>query len=333
MAVIRTTSSSRQSGRVAWVTAAVLLLLAALGGWWRLRPVAGPVVPAAVMAAPAPVAAAASVAAAPAVPPSAPAAVRAVPASVAASKPPVQALPKLSSQGFADAIRQTQIALQGPASPKQLLQAAQILNSCKYADLVVKSMYGARDRQDASSMRFAHATGITMEQQIEFHQDVQRFCQVFDPATLARRGELLKGAYDGGEKEAALPYLMWLKTEGKQAANPVLLEQLHRDVLAVAESGDLMVLMQFSTPFSAHARSMGATETQRQGFNEAWKRIQIELMGAEAAKALHASSAELEAKFSTLEATPPLTPEQRAEAEALAARVVNAWRKRQGKAG
>jgi hypothetical protein len=242
-------------------------------------------------------------------------------------------LPKLSSQGFADAIRQTQIALQGPASPKQLLQAAHILNSCKYADLVVKSMYGARDRQDAGSMQFAHATGITMEQQIEFHQDVQRFCQIFDAATLARHGEMLKGAYDGGEKEAAVPYLLWLKAEGKQVANPALLERVQRDALALAESGDFMALMQFSGPSATNARSMGINETQRQGFNEAARQIRVELMGAEIAKVVQATSAELEAKYRALEATPPLTPEQRREAEALAARVVEAWRKRQGKGG
>jgi hypothetical protein len=332
VAVFRTIRFSRQCGRLAWIAAAVLLL-AALGGWWWLRPVAEPVMPAAAPAMPATVVAAAYVAAAPAVPPSSPAAVRAVPAPVAASKPPVQALPKLSSQGFADAIRQTQIALQGPASPKQLLQAAQTLGACKWADEVVKALYNARDQGDAGVKRVAQITGLSVESQIELFQGNQRLCQVFDQATLARQGELLKAAYDSGEKEAAGPYLLWLQTEGRQVANPALLERVQRGLLAVAEGGDFTALIQFSTPFSAHAQSMGITETQRQGFNEAVRQIQVEIMGAEAAKALLTSTAELEAKYRILEATPPLTPEQRAEAEALAARVVNAWRKRQGKGG
>lgn len=322
--------------RGAWAAGAVALVLAATSGWWLNRPAE---VPAPAVGAPAPSARAtpglprlaaqtgAVAASVPAAPTAVPAAPTAVPRPVAQPRMP------LPASSLDDALRKVRLALEGQATPKEMLEAATMLSACTGADMVVQSMYSLRDQQDPESQRSERRSGISMEQKIELVQDMQRRCQVFDAATLARRGELFKGAHAGGAPGSALPYLHWLtSSDGKQGANPELLARLKHEARQDVEDGDYFALLQYSFPFST--ATYGLTEVQRQAYREAKLRITGEMGGAEEEKASRASADELEKKMAQwMTPPPPLSPEQQREADALAKKVVDAWRKRRGQGG
>jgi len=206
-----------------------------------------------------------------------------------------------------------------------------MLAACEGMDAVTEGTYRARDQNDPTFQRFLSSAGVSSEQAIKHMEDVQRRCQVFDAATLARRGELLKGAYEGGAEGSALPYLVWINA-GQQAINPELRGKLQRDARQTAEDGDRLALAQFSFPFStAH---LGITEVQRQAYREAGLRITGEASGAEEEKSSRVSSDNSEKMMAQWgRVPPPLSPQQQREADALAAKVVDAWRKRQAKGG
>jgi hypothetical protein len=241
-------------------------------------------------------------------------------------------LPVPIAGSFAEALKKVQKTLQGPATPQEMLEAATFLSACQGADGAVKALFAMRDQQDPVMRRIESSLGESgAKKMIEGQLDMQRDCQVFDAATLARQSELLKGAYEGGVKEAALPYLLWLISEGRQTARPELLDKLKTDARQTAESGDFMALVQFSMLFST--RTFGHSEVQRQAYKEALNRINREMLGAEAAALTQASSDATEKSLARWGAAPPLSPEQQREADALATRVFEAWRKRQANGG
>lgn len=226
-------------------------------------------------------------------------------------------------------MRKVEMALQGRATPSEALEAAQMLSACQGAELAVDSMYKERDQPSPVWQQLQKSPGFSSAEQITLQQDFQRRCQVFDAATLARRGELLKIAYEGGAKDSALPYLQWIN-EGKQEVNAELRSKLQREARQTVEQGDFLGLTQYS--FAFNPTPLGITEMQRQAYKEAWLRIQGETSGAEMEKAARIMMDDTEKNMSRWGALPPpLAADQQREADALAAKVVAAWRKRQGK--
>jgi hypothetical protein len=312
--------------RARWAAGALALLLAAGAGWLLSRPAQAPkAVP--VAAAPASAAAAHAVDAAsdPAIPmPATPVAAAALPKTSAATPlPAVAPRPAAPSTSPADDLRKVQQALDG-GTPKQALEAANLLSACPHADQMVEAMYTARDQSTPESRQLNQATG---HDPIAWTQDLQRRCQFFDAATLAHRGELFKKAYEGGAEGAALSYLLWLNSDGKQEANPELVGKLQREARQAAESGDFMALVPYAYAFDG--TQLGASPMQRQAYKEALFQITGELSGDAAAMASRASMDSLEKMIGT----PPLSAEQQREADALAKQVVDNWRKLHGKGG
>jgi hypothetical protein len=212
-----------------------------------------------------------------------------------------------------------------------MLEAAMMLSACQGADAAEESLYALRDQPSPVWQLLEKSPGFSNDEQIKQQQDFQRRCQVFDAATLARRGELLKGAYEGGAKDSALPYLQWLNAS-KQEVNPELRGKLQREARQAVEEGDLMALAQYMYAFNP--APLGITEVQRQAYKEAWFTIQGETSGAAmetASRTSMDSTEKMMAQWGAL--PPPLSPEQQREADALAKQVVDAWRKRQGKGG
>lgn len=320
----KASNSNPPSRRAAWVASAVALVLAVGGGWLLSRSADAPR-----PAAGAPAPSAPGMLGLPHIVAKAEAAATPLPAASGTAPTPV-AQPLDS---FADALRKVQLTLQSPATPKEMLEAATILAGCKGADAAVVQLYALRDQPDPKTKPLEKSLGYSSDKALEQQQDIQRRCQVFDAATLARRGELLKGAYEGGANGSALPYLNWLNSdEGKRQANPELLGKLKREGRQSAEDGDISALGQYSLPFSTS--TFGITEVQRQAYREAGLRIDRETLGAEVEKASRIWSDDFEKKMAQWGGMPPpLSPEQQREADALATKVVDAWRKRQGKGG
>jgi hypothetical protein len=251
--------------------------------------------------------------------------------AVASSAPGSTSAPPPAPGWPEDALRRVQLALDGHGTPKDMMEAAMMLSACQGADAMVDHQYRERDQPSATGRQLERITGLSSQEWIRRSQDFQRHCQVFDAATLARRGELLKRAHDGGTKDAALPYLQWLEAN-RQPIDPALRGQLQREARQTAEDGDFMALVTFSFAFNPGA--MGITEVQRQAYKEAQFRIQGLMSGAEMEKASRDAMADTEKMMAQWGAVPPpLTAEQQREADALAARVIEAWRKRQGKPG
>ena len=313
-------SSSAPRRRAAWV--AITAALAAGGGWLLNRPADAP--------APAPSAAGTQG------PPRIEAKAEAVaaplpPASTAAPTPVAQPPLPLPTGSLDDALRKAQRTLDGPATPKEMLEAATVLLACQGADLASEALYKERDEPSPLGQQLQKIPGFSATELIKQQQDFQRRCQVFDAATLARRGELLKGAYEGGAKDSALPYLQWL-IESKQEVDPGLHGKLQREARQTVEEGNLMALMLYSHAFNP--APFGITEVQRQAYKEALFRINGETSGAAWEKASRASMDNTEKMMVQWGALPPpLSPEQQREADALAKQVVDAWRTRQGKGG
>jgi hypothetical protein len=307
-------------GRAAWAVSGVAFVLVAVAGWWLSRPAD---VPRSTVATPAP---------------SAPgtlgslgfevkaeAVTRPLPAASTAVPEPV------APTAAVDELRKVQRALEGPATPKEKLEAATIIAACQNADVLVQSVYTLRDQRDPKWQMLEKSSGISSEEQIKMLQGYQRSCQAFDAATLARRGELLKGAYEGGAKGSALPYLLWLSGSW-QEVDPALRSKLQREARQPVEDGDLAALAQYSMVVSP--TTLGITEVQRRAYKEAWLRVQGEMNGAAMELVSRASADNFEksmAKMGIL--PPPLTPEQQHEADALTAKVVDAWRRRQSQGG
>jgi hypothetical protein len=168
--------------------------------------------------------------------------------------------------------------------------------------------------------------GFITNEQIDSLQSHARRCQVFDEATLARRGELFQQAYEGGAQGAATSYLSWLTQDGKADADPAVVGKLQADVRQAARGGDFGTLASFA--FMVDPEPFGASRTEREAYKEAWLRI-----AAEGGPGNAAASRELIARLERLANLPPLTAEQQRQAEALAQAVYEANRQHNGKGG
>jgi hypothetical protein len=314
--------SAPNRGCTAWAAGAIALVLAAGGGWLLNRATDAPA-----LAAGPPAASVRRMLEPPLT--EAKAEVAAAPASAAA--PVARPSLRMPTQLTADELRNVQLALEGSASPADTWEAARILSICKGVDGAVESVYRLRDHADTGWRLLEQSPGFRTDKLIAEMQNAQRRCQIFDAATLARRGELLKRAYEGGAKDAALDYLLWLNAESKQTVNPELLGKLQREARQTAEDGDFKALVVYSHAFDP---KLGATPVQRQAYKEAWLRVQTEMSGPAMAQASRDSIENLEKMMSQSGAAPPaLSAEQQREADALTERVVGAWRKRQDRGG
>jgi hypothetical protein len=217
------------------------------------------------------------------------------------------------------------LALQDDATPAQARRASDLLAQCAYADHAIAFAYQVRDQGGPLRQTLERNPGFNMDQWVREAQDRQRRCQLFDTATLARRGELLKRAYEGALPGMALEYLLWLTANPNQRVAPDLIAQLQREVRQTAEEGDFETLLFYSHSFGA----LGGTEVQRQAYKEALFRIQSEMSGPVPAQESRDSLENLENMRRQSGWTPPtLSADERREADALAKRVVDEWRKR-----
>lgn len=238
---------------------------------------------------------------------------------------PAQPLSALASDPSAsDDLRKVLLAFEDDATPGQARRAADMLGRCEHADASVEFAYQVRDQGGPLRKAFENGVG-SVEQRIKESQDMQRRCQIFDAATLARRGELLRRAYEGALPGMALQYLYWLNAHPGQAGAPELVGKLQREVRQTAEEGDVDTLMAYTHSFGA----LGETAMQRQAYKEAWLRIMAERAGPEATQ----ESRELRENFEKgmrqgRWAPLALSAAEQREVDALTERVVEAWRQR-----
>lgn len=241
-----------------------------------------------------------------------------------ASAPVQSLLPRTSDPSAADDLRRVMLAFEDDATPAQARQAADMLGRCEHADRSVEFAYHVRDQGGPLRKAFENGVG-SMDQRIKEAQDMQRRCQIFDAATLARRGELLKRAYEGELPGMALQYLIWLNARPEKGAAPELLGKLQREVQQTAEEGDLDALMAYAHSFGA----LGETAMQRQAYKEAWLRILAEMSGPAATQESRDSMGNLEKMMRQGRWAPPvLSAGEQREVNALTERVVGAWRQR-----
>lgn len=242
----------------------------------------------------------------------------------AASAPAQPFLPRTSDPSASDDLRRVLLALEDDATPAQARRAADMLARCEHADRSVEFAYQVRDQGGPLRKTLENGSG-SMDPWIKESQDMQRRCQIFDAATLARRGDLLKRAYDGALPGMALEYLIWLNARPGQAGAPELLGKLQREVQQTAEEGDVDALMAYVHSFGA----LGETAMQRQAYKEAWLRILAETSGSAATQESRDSMENLEKVMRQGRWAPPaLSAAERREVDALTERVVEAWRQR-----
>jgi len=248
------------------------------------------------------------------------------PASAAAPPPSLRTPPSPS-----DELGTVLFALEPGAAPSDARKAATILARCEGANTAVQFALSLRDPGSPAREQFDKIPGFDVERWIKDAQDTQKRCQPFDTATLARRGELLKRAYEGGAPGVAFDYLLWLNANPNQAVAPDMLGKLQREVRHDAEEGDFETLLLYNHAFVS---TLGATAVQRRAYKEALFRIQTEMSGPEAAKASRDSMEDVEKMLGQQGLGPPaLSTDEQREANALAERVVAAWRKRRSEGG
>jgi len=242
----------------------------------------------------------------------------------AANVPAQPVLPRTSDPSASDDLRKVLLALEDDATPAQARRAADLLGRCEHVDRSVESAYHARDQGGPQRKTLEKAFG-SMDQWIKEAQAMQRRCQIFDAATLARRGELLKRAYDGALPGMALQYLIWLRAHPDRGGTPELVGKLQREVQQTTEEGDVDALMAYVHSFGA----LGETAMQRQAYKEAWLRILAEMAGPEATQESRDSMQNLEKMMRQGRwAAPALSAAEQREVDALTERVVEAWRQR-----
>lgn len=322
--------ASGTGSRIALAIAA----LAALGAaaWWFGR---GPV-PEAPLPGPQAQASQAASGVAPAGPaPAASTAASAAPAQAAAARssaPDHGAMAKKAMEQAlspAEALRKVQLAI-GGGTPKEVLEAAQLLQACSYSQGSVEALHAMRDRPDdmpEATKKMMDGFGGVTNETIEFAQRHARQCQAFDAATMARRNELFQRAWEGGAEGGAAAYLGALQNPmEKQKADPALIAKLQADVRKAAAGGDADALLQMATATGDSAQGLGVTPVQRAGYKAAWKIIQDEKfpgvnMGAVMEKTLAPV-------FDLVKPAKPLTAAEQAAADALAQQVLEAWRRK-----
>ena len=237
--------------------------------------------------------------------------------AAAAPNSPASAPPRDSA---ADLLRKVQVGLDGSAI--QSLEAANVLQSCAHAAESAEGMRSARELWSmvpAFIKKFVDSLGGISDEQVERAQDDARRCQVFDEATLARRGELFRKAYEGGAPASAVPYLIWLTHDGQGQADAATTAQLQAEVRNLAQAGDFATLAAFA--FTVEPQTYGASPVEREAYKQAWLRII-----RDGDPAVAASNAELIAKLERLSRASPLTAQQQQQAQAMAQKVYDSYR-------
>eukprot|EP00042_Codosiga_hollandica_P060418 m.921116 g.921116 ORF g.921116 m.921116 type:complete len:332 (+) comp79124_c0_seq1:243-1238(+) len=214
-----------------------------------------------------------------------------------------------------------QRALAG-SSAAEALQAAQLLTRCANSDRDVQGLFEARDQQPWILSKLG--LGIGIDKMIENAQSLQRDCQVFNAATHARTGALFEQAYVGGASNSAPAYLRWLQRDGAEAAPPALTADLQRYIRGQAESADAATLMLIA--LTNDPEGLGISAVDRVGFERAWRRIHEAEQSGDVGLVWGALQ-----KVVALIGDKPLqlTPEQEAQADALAKRVFTEHQRRQ----
>jgi hypothetical protein len=328
------TAAPARRARALVLLSAVTLAVAGGGAWlYRRQPAADASAPAAVQApvrdgvaaSPATVAAASGTAPVQADPVLRPpgGASAATPASAAVSAAVAAAMEKLRSP--AEALRKVQLALAG-GTPDEMLQAAGELQRCSFSVGAPEAMYAMRDRPDQMPEAMKKITQSLggMNKMIENSQAEARRCQVFDAATLGRRMELFQRAYEGGAEGAAVSYLMALQSPlEKQKADPALVAKLQADIRSAAAVGDPLALQHLSQATGEGARELGVTPGQAAGYKAAWTTIMEERFPG-----IVAGIEKATAPFTKPASAPALSAAEQAEANALAQKIVDAWRRK-----
>ena len=203
---------------------------------------------------------------APAASPQSGAAPAAVDASrpVAVAPPPALAAPSAALPGAstpagwrmppvetaAESLRKVQVALAG-GTAQEALNGAVELESCVHADQMANALMQSREAMaqlPPEVKKMFEKIPPPSAEMIARAQADQRRCQVFDAATLARRGELYQKACEGGAEGAALSYLQWIKSDDgpKDKADPALIGRLQAAVRADAKAGSFGALASLS---------------------------------------------------------------------------------------
>jgi hypothetical protein len=228
----------------------------------------------------------------------------------------------------AEALRKVQLAL-GGSTPKEVLEAAQLLQGCAQSRGSVEALHAMRDRPNDTpeiAKKMLEGTGGITNEMLDNAQREARRCQAFDAATLARRNELFQRAWEGGAEGGAAAYLSALQdpTE-KVKADPALIGKLQADVRKAAAGGDPASLLQLAMATGDSAQ--GVTPVQQAGYKAAWKAIQDEKFpGANMGTVMEKTLAPV---FDLVKPAKPLTAAEQAAADALAQQVIEAWRRKQ----
>ncbi|RZJ85022.1 MAG: hypothetical protein EOO64_02105 [Massilia sp.] len=234
------------------------------------------------------------------------------------------ALPE--GESAADSLRKVQQALAG-GSPDELLVAATALQHCSTMSRAPADLFAVRDQPDivtppVKKMLADMGSGMVTNDQIAFAQREQRRCQVFDAATMARRGELYQRAYEGGAGGSAIAYLQWLRDpmEPQKNADPALIASVLTAAHQAAQAGDPNALMAFA--MSGSDGVIATTPTQRLAYRNAWVAIQEERFPGTSQGLVKVIDA-----VARMTPQPALTAAQQRDAEALTQQVVVAWRR------
>ena len=234
-------------------------------------------------------------------------------------------------ESAAESLRKVQVALAG-GTAQDALNAALTLESCAHADTMANALMQGREslaQAPPEIKKMADAFPVSGAMRDKALAD-QRRCQVFDAATLERRGELYQKAFEGGASGSATSYLMWLKGDGaKDKPDPDLVGRVQAAVRADAKAADLGTLATFAYSGAYSAEQAAASPVEAQAYKEAYFRIVDETTPGGGA-----SSRDMVAKLSAFMGKPAaLTPGQQREADALAGQVVQAWHSHQHKGG
>lgn len=246
------------------------------------------------------------------------------PSSAASAAPTKPVHGPFENESAADLLRKVQVGF-GDGSAQQALEAANVLQFCAHAEKAADAMRTTRgivSLLPEALQEFLGSLGGITDEQVERAQHDARRCQVFDDAALARRGELLKKAHEGGAQGAAMALLNWFNQDGKADADPALVGKLQAEVRQAALDGDFGTLAAFA--FMVDAQPYGASPTEREAYKQAWLRI-----ADDGGPGNSAQSRALIEKLEKLSMLAPLTAAQQREAEALAQQLYDAHRRRQ----
>lgn len=250
----------------------------------------------------------------------------ALPGASATGGRPTSSLPPVETP--AESLRKVQVALAGGTAQEALYGAAE-LESCAHADQMANALMQSRETialLPPEAKKVFEKIPPPSAEMIARAQSDQRRCQVFDAATLARRGELYQKAYEGGAEGAALPYLNWLKSDDgpRDKAEAALIDRVQAAVRADANAADFGTLASFAFGGNYTAAHVGASPVEAQAYREAYFRI-----GDETSPSGPGSTRAQVDKILVFGPKPaPLTQQQQHEADALAGRVVDAWHRR-----